>query len=94
MDMMSCPHCGASNSRKRATCFQCENDLHTAPKPAQGTGVTCAVCGQVARTGPPGQAIPHDHVWCTYRAAAVLPTTVAGTCFREGFGWNREQIMD
>jgi hypothetical protein len=94
MDMMSCPHCGVANSRKRAHCYQCEQDLHAPPRTPPRGGVTCARCGLTAAAAPPGRALSRDQVWCTYRVAAVLSTAAAGTCFQEAFGWSREQILD
>ncbi len=95
MDMMSCPHCGAANSRKRTYCYQCEGDLRAPPK-ASGIagGPTCARCGLAASSAPVGQALSREQVWCTHRAAPMASKTAAGTCFQEAFGWGREQILD
>ena len=94
MDMISCPHCGAANSRKRTYCYHCEGDLHApAPKP-ESPAVTCARCGRVAASAPRGQALSRDQVWCTHREAPVLSAAVAESCFQEAFGWGRAQILD
>jgi type II secretory pathway component PulF len=34
MRMRSCPHCGAENSTRRSTCYQCEKPLAPGPPPA------------------------------------------------------------
>jgi hypothetical protein len=103
MDMMPCPHCGAANSKKRLSCYQCAGDLLAAPKEVRAsgaTGTTCASCLR-AMDGPPlGQWMATDHVWCTVRDQPIPATTSSGECFEQQqrqnaeFGWQRNEILD
>jgi len=94
MAMVSCPHCGAQNSDKRQYCYQCEGELHGAPKQTRSYVPTCASCSHAAIYPPPGQRLAPHQVWCMKQNRAVAAETVAGDCFSEAFGWRREEIVD
>jgi hypothetical protein len=100
MEMMQCPHCGAGNSVKRDYCFQCDGSLREEARPPeekgeqQGLVPTCARCAQAAISPPLGKQITRDEVWCMEHEEAVPSGKVGGDCFREAFGWSREEILD
>ena len=102
MRMMSCPHCGVSNSVKRESCYQCEKPLHTAPAEetqrseagAEPKLTTCADCCYASSAPPLGRRMGHDQVWCSLREEAVLATQVASHCYEPAFTWSREEIID
>ncbi len=96
MAMMRCPHCGVENSTKREYCYQCQGNLHGAPKPEapQGYVPTCATCIHAVLFPPPGRRLNADQVWCAHKEEAVSSAQVGGDCFGEAFGWAREDILD
>ncbi len=97
MEMMDCPHCGAKNSTKRQTCYQCEGDLRGAPAQQRKKTEyvpTCARCSLAAIYAPAGVKLAPTEVYCTKKKKVVSAEMVAGECFTEAFGWKREEILD
>ena len=99
MQMMSCPHCGASNSVKRELCYQCQKPLRTGPAKEQqaeaGVVVTsCADCCYASSAPPLGRHMAHEQVWCSHRDEPVSAARVASECYEPAFTWARDQIVD
>lgn len=95
MQIMKCPACRAPNSVKRAICFQCEADLHSAtPRVPEGETRLCKHCSFAALTPPVGQKIVPTEIWCLRHQAARAADGFAQECFECAFTWRREESLD
>jgi hypothetical protein len=94
MAMMKCPHCNADNSDKREYCYQCDGALRGKAKETHGYLETCRSCAKANMFPPPGIVLSSDQVWCLEKDEVLSGARIAGECFEEAFGWNRNKILD
>jgi len=94
--MTRCPACGAANSIKRTTCFQCEADLCASAPAARGTSDprVCKNCVHSTVFPPIGTTIGGFEVWCLLLKTAKEADNPAPECFEIAFAWGREESLD
>jgi len=94
VQMMKCPACGAPNSVKRATCFQCEAELHVTVAAVVSEVRVCKNCAHATVFPPAGAAVAEIEVWCLKVQAARDANNPAPECFERSFTWRREESLD
>jgi hypothetical protein len=98
--MMNCPGCGAANSVRKETCYQCGAPLHVpeaGEKPETNSPdepKICAECCHACIFPPPGSRLKGDEIWCAHLESAIDGNTPARNCYAKPFEWRREHILD
>jgi len=94
MRMVSCPHCGAANSDRRAVCCECEQNLAAPLKPKVVTGKEHKFCVRSTPYPPPGKKIGDDEIWCAeFDKPVKADEDGPPECFKSAFKWERTEAL-